>query len=83
MESFNSFYTADKSIREENQTRTTTQNIFRFLLVIFILSWAAMMTSCIVAVPVSRHPPRHGVIIEQNGQGEHHDNGKHEGWKNR
>jgi|GEM_PF-5960707 len=82
MEPINIFHPVEPSTGAEKLKKTTTENIFRFLLFIFMLSWAALLTSCFVAVPVSRHPPRPGVIIEQNGH-EHHDNGRHEGSKNR
>ena len=83
MEPINILHLVEPSAGTEKQKKTTTETIFRFLLFIFMLSWAALLTSCFVAVPVSRHPPRPGFIIEQNGHDEHHDNGRHEGRKNK
>ncbi|MEI7663922.1 MAG: hypothetical protein WCK34_17070 [Bacteroidota bacterium] len=79
MKASNYLLHADICIIEEKQKRTALGNIAKFLLFIFILSWAAMLTSCMVALP--RHPPRPGVIIEQHDNGGHHDNGKHKGWR--
>ena len=53
--------------------------VIKSLLVIFVLSWISMLSSCVVAVPHERYH-RHTIVVEQEYRGEHHDNGKHKGW---
>ena len=57
----------------------TGNRIRTSIMIIFMLAWSALLTSCMVAVPVPRHPPRPGVIIEMDDHGGHHDNGRHNG----
>ncbi len=77
MESVDMYMTVDHNHHEVLQTKVTAGNLFKFLLFIFMLAWTILLTSCMVTVPVPRHPPRGGVMIEMNDYGGHHDNGNH------
>ena len=57
----------------------TTGKVLKSMLVLFILSWVSLLSSCVVAVPNQRYQ-RHPVIVEHEYRGEHHDNGRHRGW---
>lgn len=67
------------SIKKEIPAKLLAGKVVKSVLVIFVLSWISMLSSCVVAVPHERYH-RHTVVVEQNYQGGHHDNGKHKGW---
>lgn len=54
-------------------------NALKSLLIIFVLSYITLLTSCVVAVPDHRYQ-RQTVVVERNYSGGHHDRGEHRGW---
>ena len=68
-----------KSFSKESRRKGIAGNLLKSLLIVFVLSWVTLLSSCVVAVPGPRYH-RHTVVVEQNYRGERHDNGRHRGY---
>lgn len=68
-----------KLTNETTPIQLIAGKVLKSILVLFIVSWVSLLSSCVVAVPNQRYQ-KHTVVVEQNYRGEHHDNGRHRGW---
>jgi hypothetical protein len=62
---------ADKSNNEETPKKVRAGQLLKSILVIFMLSWMILLTSCVAFIPVRGHEGH----SEQRGHSERHDRG--------
>ena len=81
MKTSKTFLLFEKSIEEETPKKLNPRRLFKSIVVLFIISWITILSSCAVFVPVPV-PGLEGERHEQGGhrgQGEHHGQGEHRG----